>query len=393
MSTATLAGHTTVRATLHLPAWGVPWADVELSTDVILSGSVSLVIADLTVACTVVSGGPSGGRSMYRVAGGAAGWGTEIPALSYATDSGVKVSTVVEDAARLAGETLDETTVPTTRVGPHFVRAAGPASRVLEQLAAEAWYVGEDGVTRLGRRAAVALSVPVVRGPYDLARATVTLAAESIATILPGVVVDGIEAVDVRHDVSLDRGLRSTIWGTGTTGTSRQLSAMRRLVESMLPDYRYRGLTEYRVVTQEGERLNLQPVRVSIGMPSLRRVKIRPGLPGCRADIALGSLVLVAFVNADPARPVVVSFEEAEAPGFLPSILELAGGGSAVARVGDTAGRIIWDAAATTLYYSPSGVAAYVPVAANASTPVPPSPAAVGTPIIIATGSALVGAG
>ena len=393
MSTATLAGHVAIRASLHIPAWGVPWADVELGTAVTISGATTLVIADLTLACTVVSGGPSGGRSRYRIAGGAAGWGTELPALGYATDLGVKVSTVVEDAARLAGETLDASTVPTTRVGPHYVRAEGPAARVLEQLVPEAWYVGGDGVTRLGRRAAVALSVSAVRGTFDIARSTVTLAASSIATILPGVIVDGIEAVDVLHEVDAECGLRSTIWGTGSNGTSRRISAMRKLVESMLPDYLYRGLTEYRVVTQEGERLNLQPVRVSLGMPSLRRVKVRPGLPGCRADIALGSLVLVGFVNADAARPVVVSFEDAESPGFLPSILELAGGGSAVARVGDTAGRLIWDVAALTFYYSPSGVAAYVPVAVNVSTPVPPSPAAVGTPIIIATGSALVGAG
>jgi hypothetical protein len=136
-------------------------------------------------------------------------------------------------------------------------------------------------------------------------------------------VVDGLEAVDVLHEVSADVGLRSTLWFAQGTNTSRRISALRALVEQLLPDLRYRGVSEYRVISQTGERLDLQPVRVSLGMPILRRVRVRPGVPGARADHALGSLVLVAFVDSDPARPAVIGFSDAESAGFQPTRLDL----------------------------------------------------------------------
>ena len=44
---------------------------------------------------------------------------------------------------------------PAGRVGEHYARTEGPASRVLHELAPRAWYVDLDGVTRFGVRPAV----------------------------------------------------------------------------------------------------------------------------------------------------------------------------------------------------------------------------------------------
>jgi hypothetical protein len=98
-------------------------------------------------------------------------------------------------------------------------------------------------------------------------------------------------------------------------------------MEQLDPLERFRGFYEYRVVTQEGERLNLQPVRVATGMPDLKRVVVRPGVPGCKAQHTLGSRCIVGFIDADPARPCVVSFEDAQSGGFSPDTLFLTGGG------------------------------------------------------------------
>ena len=60
-------------------------------------------------------------------------------------------------------------------------------------------------------------------------------------------------------------------------------------------------------------------------MPDLQRVRVRPGVPGCSADWPLGSMVLVAFVDGLPSRPVVVAGDDPESPGFAPDRLTLVG--------------------------------------------------------------------
>ncbi len=282
---------------------------------------------DLVLKGTVLSGGPAKGRSAFRIVAGAGGWGRVVPSKPYTNDAGVKLASVIGDAATEVGETFDAGS-NSARIGPAWTRQNDQACRLLELLAPGAWYIDEAGVTRLGARAASQLGQGVTHGPVDVARGTVTLAAESIAGILPGLVVDGLEAVDVVHEVSAEHGLRSTIWGE-QGGGSRRLAAFRSLLEQIDPHAKFRCPTEYRVVTLEGERLNLQPVKVSTGMPNLPRVLVRPGVSGCRADVALGSRVLVGFVDADPSRPYVSSFEDADGEGFQPTVLDLLAGGSA----------------------------------------------------------------
>lgn len=338
--TSSLNGINVTQARVDIPSWGVWHAEATLDEEAELSGEVTLKIRDLTLTGTVMSGGSSQGRSHWRIAAGAGGWGREIAAAAYANDAGVKYSTILEDAARAAGETIEATTLPTTKAPGAFVRERAPAARVLQLLVPEGWYVDENGVTRIGQRASAALSVDAERGPMDRARGTVTIATEQIATVLPGVIVDGLQAVDVRHEVT-SSGLRSTLWGAGIAPTSRRLASLKRLILSLLPDYRYRGAYEYRVVTIEGARLNLQPVRVSSRMPDLRRVPVRPGVAGCTAEVALGSRVLVTFVDADPARPVVISHEDEDGDGFAPVSLTLVGEDDAALDVADPTRRVV----------------------------------------------------
>lgn len=323
MSTSTLAGNTVTHARVHIPAWGVPWVEATIEDEVKLSGPAKFVLADLELVGTIMSGGTGPkGRARYRIAAGAGAWGKTVPEKSYANDAGIKASTVLGDAALACGETIDAATLPDTRLGPAFAREKAPASRVLETVAPGRWYVGADGITRIGKRPQSAMPDDVQIGSVDQAFGTVELAADSIAQLLPGVLVEGLEAVDVLH-VLEPGSIRTTLWTAGIAPSSRRLSSLRRIIEQIDPRRRYRGIFEYRVVTQTGERLNLQPIRVSTGMPSLQRVFVRPGVSGARADVALGSRVIVSFLDAEPSRPVVVGFEDAEGEGFLPGVLEI----------------------------------------------------------------------
>ena len=333
----TLAGAAITRAKLQIPAWGAPWADVALSTEVTLAPGdvVDLVIADTTWRMAVVSGGALHGASAWRLVGGAGKWPTVLPPRAYANDAGVKVAVVLGDAAAACGETLG--TLPAARLGGHYVRAEGPAAAVLHTLAPRGWYVDEAGVTQIGLRPTTAYTGTAARTRTDTALGVVDLAAEEIAGLVPGVVVDGsAPASDVEIELAPAR-LTARVWA-GLGGSSRRVSAIAGIVRAELAPFRYAGLFEFRVVSQSGERMDLQPVRVASGFGDLSRVPVRPGVAGCRADVTPGELVLVAFVDRDPSRPVVVGHDSAESIAWfgVASSIELGGPGAlGVARVTD----------------------------------------------------------
>jgi hypothetical protein len=195
---------------------------------------------------------------------------------------------------------------------------------VLHWLAPRSWRVDADGVTRFGVPPVGVLESSVARGRVDRAAGLVELMADAIAGLVPGVVVEGIAATDVVHTIEAGK-LRTAIFGS-RSGTTKRLAAHAAIVEALFPALRYAGPWEYRVVFQHGERLDLQPVRASLGMPELVSCAVRPGVAGCRADVRLGSLVHVEFLNQDVARPCVVAFDDADAAGFDPLALSLGAG-------------------------------------------------------------------
>ena len=322
MGLSTLNGHRVTSARLTIPSWGCWHGTVSLDGEHSLASGdrVTLVIADSTFQGAVLSGGVALGRSFYRIVAGAGGWGRIIPPWSWSDDAGVKYSAAIGDAARLVGETVAPI-ANTVRTGPAWTRDEGPASQALNTLAPSGWYVDEAGVTQLGARTAGTLPANVTRvKPVDFASGRVELASDAIAAILPGVVVDGLTATDVQHDIDIENGLRTTVFGRSGADT------VRRLLAAMDPNRDFRGPSEYRVDVASGNRLHLQPLRS--WLPYLKNVPVRPGVAGCDAEVALGSFVVVEWLDADPSRPFVSSFADVDADRFQPTTLRLMAGGS-----------------------------------------------------------------
>lgn len=320
-ASVTLNGHAASAALLTIPGTGLWHAGVDLADPVELSGAVTLAFLDTEWSGFVISGGVVDGRARYRVLAGAGGWGTTLAPKAYANDAGVKAAKVIADAASEAGETTP-TDMPTATLGSHFNRPALPASFVLNLLAPRAWYAGADGVVTFAEREDLAASsLPVVA--RDPAARSVTLAlTASAAGLLPGAATEYGTAADVELEAGPD-GLRARLYAATA---SRRADAYARIVEAVLPGARFRGVHEYRVVTQTGERLNLQPVRSRSELPDLARVPVRAGVPGVKAQHMPGSHVLVAFLDGDPARPAVVGFDDPEQPGWMPLQLMLGEG-------------------------------------------------------------------
>jgi hypothetical protein len=319
---------------------------VDLADDVELDvgDSATLTISGVDHVGAIVSGGVAYGRSAYRIVAGADGWSESVSAQGYHDSAGVSVALVIGDAARLVGESVGA--LPSTRVGDHFARRSASAIDVLNALAPRAWYIDRAGVTQFGSRTGSTYEGTDTRTARRVSDTAIELETSDVTPYTPGVDVDGIGAaldVEYRLDAS-----RLTVRVQAGPRTSRELDAFRRVIEALDPLRAYRACYEYRVVTQDGDELNLQPVRASSGMPDLARVPVRLA-PGAKAAHALGSLVTVVFLDGDPSRPRVISGDDAGAPGWMPTTLEL--GDTAplgVARLNDTVLAGPWAGTITT---------------------------------------------
>lgn len=319
-ASVTLNGNAASACLLTIPGTGLWYAGVDLLEPIALAGPVTLQFLDTTWQGCVIAGGAVDGRARYRIVAGTGGWGTTLSPRAYANDAGLTVAKLVKDAASEAEE-LAPINPPATVLGPHFNRPALPASFVLNQLAPRGWYADADGVVTFAARAALAASsLPVLdRNP---ASRSITLGlSDSAAGLLPGTATEYGTAADVELEAGPE-GLRARLYAA-PSGTSRRALAYARIQAAVDPGARFRGVHEYRVVTQSGERLNLQPVRSRALLPDLARVPVRAGVPGVKATHAPGSQVLVAFLDGDPTRPAVVGFDDPEQPGWMPLFLEL----------------------------------------------------------------------
>lgn len=330
MSFVTLGGAPCSRLLAQIPAWGRAWFDVELTDETALTGAQTLAVGSRTFAVFVIAGGVAEGKARYRCVAGAGGWGKTIDAKPYHNDAGVKLATVLRDAASACGESMG--TMPATVLGPHFARANDTASDALHLLAPRAWYIDTAGVTHVGAWSADTYTGDGARVRTDLARGVVELAVDEVANLLPGVSVDGHgPATDVEYEIVAKR---ATVRVYFKRTLTRRLAALAKTMRALDPLARYRGVWEYRVVSQQGQRFNLQPVRVSSGMPDLRRVPTR-GLPGIKATVALAEHVLVAFADCDPSRPNIIAHAAPDATGWLPTLIEFGSGADPFARKSD----------------------------------------------------------
>jgi hypothetical protein len=333
---------TTVR--LLIPAVGVWTADVDVTLDDVTkipSGKTVLQIRDRKLQCTVddASSGRFGETFRARVVGGAGGWSSPVPARDYANDAGVMTSTVFSTTAAAVGETIQ---VPTPeRLGVHYVRQAGPAAQVLSSVA---WYVDFDGITHVGARPSQVLSADHTVMSWDALTHIATIGADDL--IEPGTVLtdsrfDTITVREIEQIFQAD-GARATAFCDN--GSDPQLSplmvalyaAARAATGSkFLARYRYRIVQE-----KPGGRLSLQAVNKSAGIPDALPISIWPGFQGISGHVAPGAIVLVDFVEGNPALPIVTAFEDGTPIELRLEALQITLNGSGdarpVARLGDT---------------------------------------------------------
>lgn len=204
--------------TLTIPARGLWTADAALDNVIEFTGTaVTLVLAGLTLVGSVVRSGNYSGTGTLRLVGGKGGWRNQIAKRFYQNPNGIKLTPILTDAARDAGETI--TIDADTTLGLFFVREEAPACRVLNQLC-DSWYVQNDGTTRVGQRA-----TPTITSRFDVVGEHVArnLGRIPIATDFPQDWMPGakfaaptlgsstLQISDVVHRLTPER-LRTEIW-------------------------------------------------------------------------------------------------------------------------------------------------------------------------------------
>ena len=347
---ASVGGHRATTLRLYVPNVGPWFLDSELDEAVKLAGPVEVVFGKLRLKGTIApsSSGAFQLTARARVVGGGGGWGKVLAPKSYHNDAGVRAPTVAEDAAREGGETLGTfDPLGPGVLGNDYVRAAGPASRALEDAAGgRPWWVDYQGVTKVAARPSVALAPG--KGQilsYDPGGRLAVVGVDDPGEIgIGSVLTDRLDSpATVRElEYTMTAGaLRAVAWcGGDESSETRLIKSLSDIVERILARRLY-GKYRYRVVSMAVDgRVNLQAVTKAAGLPDVVPAMMRPGVAGVFAELALGGEVLVEFIAGKASDPIVTGFAGKGEPGFVPTRLVLgaanAGSAPAAARQGDT---------------------------------------------------------
>ncbi len=215
---ATIGGLEAQPLRVQVPASGPWYATAGLVSAAALSGSVQVRIGALELRGTVRDHGSWALRGGVLVVGGADGWARDVAARHYHSDAGVRAQLVASDLASEVGEILGDCAAERERVGIDYVRARGPAARVLRlAIGSASWWVDYEGITHVGRR----VQTEIV-GAYEVLSAdprtrTAVVATDDLGRIRVGSVLRERlpEPIVVRSlDLSVRGGeVRAIVWG------------------------------------------------------------------------------------------------------------------------------------------------------------------------------------
>ena len=204
MSLATVGGQNSTRGELFIPAYGSWTARAYTDNDTKLSGDVAVAIGDLSMSGAISFGDISGSLGEYLIRGALA-WDNDIECESYQSDagSGIRLRTVITDAAQDAGVALSSIDFPEdVRVGSSWARAAGPAWAALDAIRifglAPRWYVSPAGRTVFAERPTGEIKADARVKRRALALGIRYLHVDAYAPWAPGLSFEGVAISYVR---------------------------------------------------------------------------------------------------------------------------------------------------------------------------------------------------
>lgn len=343
---ASVNGIQVVGGSLLIPLVGAWTADLHLASPTPISGQVTVTIGNLTLAGTVLRADVYGGQVRARLVAGAGGWRTTIPAQGYGHGTGVKLSTVAQDAASACGEQVNVAVDQT--IGNAFVRVGfdeSVASDVLWQLVAQGiipgWHIDQSGVTQLTAWPSSTISTPFTVTDQKPDEGIVVVGTEDYASWMPGCLFTNtllsttFTSAGVHYVWDNDGKFRFEVL-TGSGGEDRVLRPIRSLVQKELAPLRFFGRYEYTISNPTSTTVDGYPTDTTLGLPDVQNVPLRASSIASVTPTA-GALCHIMFLDGRPTEPVCVWCQADASIG--PSAVTLAPQSSPVspvARVDDT---------------------------------------------------------
>lgn len=302
------------KGTITVPMYG-PWsADLSVESVDALATSVTIAFQDLSLVGTVIRQATFAGERKVRIVGGAGGWRKTLKPRGYSLPFGVRSSSVIGDAASECGESV--VVGSDVSLGAFYTRDEGKASRVLRIIAGGVWYIDNAGVTQVKDRETSAIATPFTVTKWDGGRGIFEIASENYADWTPGktfttnTVPDAQTISSVSFDVTNDGNVRLTVMTTDAY-RERLLSDFRAIVRDELASVSFAGVYEYVIAANPinpGLSYTVDATPTDTRMPTLTKVPLATGV-GSLSPPATGMKCRIRFVNSDPSRPEVVSFD------------------------------------------------------------------------------------
>lgn len=173
-----------ITGAIRIPSVGAAVIQFTGANDIVVKETGNLVtFGSLTFVCAKVRSENWLGDTSGELIVGAGGWGKTVLGKFYRMPSGVKLSTILGDAAREVGETIAVDT--DAAVGPFYTRERWAAQRNLNRLC-PSWHITPDGVTHTGPWPG-----GTIKGKFDVISndpvySRVTVGTESPEEWLPG---------------------------------------------------------------------------------------------------------------------------------------------------------------------------------------------------------------
>jgi len=285
-----------VSATVFIPISGALRADVVLDGGAIPTGETTLSIESLSAKVSVLRSGLDDPGKPHAVVIGGIGWQNVVTSpITFDSDAGVRLSTVLSALSRASGEPIEQP--PDRIIGDHFeARAAFTYAEVLDTLI-PAWRVDLDGVTRFVPRSSAAVTSRATAIRSNSTVQSVTYGIDDPGQFLPGNTIDGV--ANGRVVIRDNQGrLEADVYSVDTPSVRDLIRKVSRTEGAVIDTYV--------VASVRGDgRFDLTPS--GEGLPELRAVE-QWTLGGAKVSPLVGAEVLVTYRDINRGRPVIFAF-------------------------------------------------------------------------------------